>query len=138
MNLNINVVNENEKCGIYNNKLNICNTNTFCADEKCKRVLKTTNDIQYRVCSDTVPLNREWTLDDVHYVNNVGWVGPKHNCFDDKIKCEANVFNDNLSYNSPSGKIDPQIRCWVDRKDAGGNPHRFYVHNRRNDSKTNQ
>ncbi len=127
MNINTKVVNEHGDCGIVKNSLQICDEKTFCSNGKCKRIVENKKDIAIRVCSDRVPLNRTWTLDGVHHVNDIGWVSDKHNCFQDKIQCESNVFNDKLSYNSKDSKIDVQTRCWINRHDSAGNTHRHYI-----------
>lgn len=127
MNINTKVVNENDRCGIINNNLQICDDKTFCSKGECKRIVESRKDINLRICSEKIPLNRTWTLSGVHHVNNIGWVSDKHNCFQDKIQCESNVFNDKLSYNSKNSIIEPQVRCWVNRHDSAGNSHRHYL-----------
>ena len=129
MNINTKIVNECDKCNIANGQFNICNKDTFCANGICKRIVETKHDINLRLCSEKIPLNRTWTLDGVHHVNNIGWVSDKHNCYDNKIHCESNVFNDKLSFATIDGKINPQIRCWVNRYDQAGQSHRHYLHN---------
>lgn len=125
MNINTQIVNEFDKCGIVNNKTLLCNSNTFCSNNICKRTVDSKNDIDKRLCSDQTPLNRTWTLDGIHHINNVGWVSNSHNCYQDKIQCESKLFNDRISFNT--SEIKPTIKCWINRHDEAGNKHRHYI-----------